>query len=172
MARRKILTYPHPMLRKQAAKVTRFDGELRRLVEDMAETMYAAPGIGLAATQIGVLEQVVLVDVSEQEGEQRYQVLVNPVLSEGEGEVVSEEGCLSVLDFTAKVARFRKIHVTAQDLDGKVIEFDAVDREARIIQHEVDHLHGTLFIDRISTLKRTLYKKKLKKLLKKRKQER
>ncbi|WP_457574517.1 peptide deformylase [Desulfolithobacter sp.] len=166
MAIRKILKYPDPILRQKAKKITVFDDKLKKLAADMGETMYDAPGIGLAANQIGVLQQIIVVDVSKEENEKKYIVLINPVISDGEGEVADEEGCLSVLEYTAKVRRFRKIHVSAQNLDGTPMEFDAEDRFARIIQHEVDHLHGKLFIDRLSALKRGLYKKKLKKILK------
>ncbi|WP_339134854.1 MAG: peptide deformylase [Candidatus Electrothrix sp. GW3-4] len=166
MAIREIITYPAPVLRKKAVKIEAFDHELRELTDDMVETMYAAQGVGLAANQIGIAEQIVVVDISTQEDEQKNIVLINPVISEGEGKVLDQEGCLSVLEYSAKVERFQKIRVTAQDLEGKELDFIAEDRFARIIQHEVDHLHGTLFIDRISSLKRGLYKKKLKKILK------
>ena len=165
MAILKIITYPHPVLREKAEKVTVFDEALKTLVRDMADTMWDAPGVGLAANQVGVARQVVLVDRSTQDNERQYITLVNPVISNGEGSIIDEEGCLSVIECTANVKRFRKIHVTAQDLDGNPLEFDAEDRYARIIQHEVDHLHGTLFIDRLGSLKRALYKKKLKKML-------
>jgi peptide deformylase len=165
MAIRTIITYPHPVLRKKAEKITVFNQELKTLVADMADTMYHAPGVGLAANQIGIARQVVVVDRSTQENGRDYITLVNPEISGGEGSVIDEEGCLSVIECYAKVKRFRKIHVTAQDVEGNSLEFDAEDRYARIIQHEVDHLHGTLFIDRLSSLKRALYKKKLKKIL-------
>ncbi len=168
MALRKILTYPEPVLRQKAKKVTVFDKKLKQLAADMGETMYDAPGVGLAANQIGVLKQIIVVDVSKSEEGKKFVTLINPVISEGEGSVTGEEGCLSVIEYEAKVKRFQKIHVTAQDFDGKPITFDAEDRFARIIQHEVDHLHGKLFIDHLSALKRGLYKKKLKKLLKNR----
>lgn len=165
MAIRTIITYPHPVLREKAEKITVFDQELQTLVEDMAETMYAAPGVGLAANQIGVARQVVVVDRSTSDTQREYITLVNPEITNGEGNVIDDEGCLSVIECYAKVKRFRKIHVTAQDIQGNPLEFDAEDRYARIIQHEVDHLLGTLFIDRLSSLKRALYKKKLKKIL-------
>ena len=164
MAIRTILTYPHPVLRQKAAPVTEFDDKLKELVADRGETMFAAPGVGLAANQIGVPLQVVVIEQSTPETAD-FMALINPVISKGEGSVVDDEGCLSVRECLAKVKRFRKIHVTAQDVEGNPIEFDAEDRFARIIQHEVDHLLGTLFIDRISSLKRSLYKKKLKKIL-------
>jgi peptide deformylase len=165
MAIKKIITYPHPVLREKAERITVFDEALKTLVKDMAETMYDAPGVGLAANQIGIARQLVVIDRSTGENERRYITLVNPEITGGEGSVIDEEGCLSVIECYAKVKRFRKIHVTAQDVEGNPLEFDAEDRYARIIQHEVDHLLGTLFIDRLSSLKRALYKKKLKKLL-------
>lgn len=164
MAIRKIITYPHPVLRQKAERVTEFDDELKALVADMGETMFAAPGVGLAANQIGIPRQVVVIEQNTPE-RQDFLALINPVISDGEGSVFDDEGCLSVKECLAKVKRFKKIHVTAQDVEGRPLEFDAEDRFARIIQHEVDHLLGTLFIDRISPLKRTLYKKKLKKIL-------
>jgi len=167
MAIREIVTYPHPVLRKKAKKITTFDNELKQLASDMGQTMYEAPGVGLAANQIGIARQIIVVDISKEENEKQFIVLINPVISEGEGSVSGEEGCLSVLDYESKVKRFQKIKVSALNLEGEELDFEAEDRFARIIQHEVDHLHGTLFIDRISSLKRALYKKKLKKLLKK-----
>ncbi|NQS70683.1 MAG: peptide deformylase [Desulfobulbaceae bacterium] len=161
---RPILTYPHPVLRQKAALVTNFDEALKALVADMGETMFAAPGVGLAANQIGVPLQVIVVD-SSTPGHRDFMALINPVISNGQGSVFDEEGCLSVKECLAKVKRFQKIHVTAQDVDGNPFAFDAENRFARIIQHEVDHLLGKLFIDHISPLKRSLYKKKLKKML-------
>ncbi|MCI5168467.1 MAG: peptide deformylase [Candidatus Electrothrix sp. GM3_4] len=166
MAIREIVTYPAPVLRKKAVKIEAFDDALRKLIKDMTETMYAAEGVGLAGNQIGVARQIVIVDISTQEDERKHIVLINPVISEGEGKVPDQEGCLSVVEYSTKVDRFQKIRVTAQDSEGEEIDFIVKDRFARIIQHEVDHLHGKLFIDRISSLKRGLYKKKLKKILK------
>ncbi len=166
MAIKKILTFPNPILREKAKKIISFDEDLKQLASDMGETMYDAPGVGLAANQIGLAHRIVVVDVSREEDEKKFIALINPVISEGEGSVAGEEGCLSVLEYETKVKRFQKIRIMAQGLDGKEIDFVAEDRFARIIQHEVDHLHGTLFIDRISRLKLSLYKKKLKKILK------
>ncbi|MEJ2689254.1 MAG: peptide deformylase [Deltaproteobacteria bacterium] len=169
MAIRNILKYPDPLLRKKAQPVNEFGEELEQLVADMAETMYDAPGAGLAAPQIGVHLQVVVMDVSpseEKAKEKKLTVLVNPEILEMEGEVIDEEGCLSVIEYSAKVKRARKIKVCARDPKGNPLEFEAEEWFARVIQHEVDHLLGILFIDRISSLKRSLYKKKLKKLLK------
>ncbi|MCW5199960.1 peptide deformylase, partial [Desulfobulbus sp. F1] len=165
MALRKILTHPHPVLREQAAKITEFNAELRQLAKDMADTMYEEQGVGLAGNQIGIARQIAVIDISTQDDEKKYLVLINPVISEGEGCESGKEGCLSVIEYDAKVERFKKIRITGQDVEGKQLDFIAEDRFARIIQHEVDHLHGTLFIDRISRLKQDMYKRKLKKLL-------
>jgi len=166
MTIRKIITYPHPVLREKAKKIKEIDDDIKQLAADMGETMYNAPGVGLAANQVGIARQIVVVDISKEENEKKCIVLINPVISEGEGSIVGEEGCLSVREYESKVKRFQKIRVTALDIEGKELDFEAEDRFARIIQHEVDHLLGTLFIDRISRLKLTMYKKKLKKLLK------
>ncbi len=165
MAIKKILTYPDPVLRQKVETVTCFDDSLKQLAHDLAETMYAAPGAGLAANQIGVCLRVVVIDISASEDEKKPLVLVNPEIVEQEGCQVDEEGCLSVIDFTAKVERYTRLLVRAKDLDGKTWEFPAEDFFARVIQHELDHLHGILFIDHLSPLKRTLYKRRLKKLL-------
>jgi len=165
MAIKKILTFPNPVLRQKVETVTSFDESLKELVTDLADTMYDAPGAGLAANQIGVCLRVVVVDVSENKEEKKHLVLVNPEIIDKEGCQIDEEGCLSVIDLTAKVERYRKLLVRAQDLDGKSWEFPAEDFFARVIQHELDHINGILFIDHLSSLKRTLYKKRLKKIL-------
>jgi peptide deformylase len=165
MAIKEILTYPNPVLRQKVKPVTRFNDTLRQLAADLAETMYAAPGAGLAANQIGVCLRVVVIDVSSSKEEKKHLVLVNPEIIAKEGCQVDEEGCLSVLDLTAKVERYSKLFVRAQDLDGKTLEFPAEDFFARVIQHELDHLNGILFIDHLSPLKRSLYKRHLKKML-------
>lgn len=164
MALREILTYPHPILRKKAEPVKEYDDELAQLISDMAETMYNAPGVGLAANQIGVAKQVIVVDVSPKD-EKKLIPLINPEILAGEGNQVDEEGCLSVVDYSANVKRFEQITVRANRPDGKLIEFAAEGWFARVIQHEVDHLNGILFIDHLSALKRGLYKKKRKKQL-------
>ncbi|MDH5297786.1 MAG: peptide deformylase [Desulfobulbaceae bacterium] len=166
MAIREILKYPHPVLRQKAEPVTLFDDALKGLVADMAETMYAAPGVGLAANQIGVLQQVVVIDITGSKDEPKQLItLINPRIVKGEGADVDEEGCLSVVDLTANVQRFTRIWVEAQSVDGDPVEFVAEEYFARVVQHELDHLHGHLFIDWISSLKRALYKKKRKKQL-------
>lgn len=166
MALLKILTYPDPILRQKAEPITVFDEELKTLVANMAETMYAAPGVGLAANQIGIAKQLLVIDITGSDAEEKELItLINPKISKGEGSAVDEEGCLSVVDYTANVKRFTKIWVEALDVDGNPLAFEAEDYFARVIQHEVDHLNGHLFIDWISSLKRSLYKKKRKKQL-------
>ena len=165
MAIKKILTFPNPVLRQKVETVTSFDESLKELATDLAETMYDAPGAGLAANQIGVCLRVVVVDISKNKEEKKHLVLVNPEIIDKEGCQIDEEGCLSVIDLTAKVERYRKLLVRAQDLDGKSWEFPAEDFFARVIQHELDHINGILFIDHLSSLKRMLYKKRLKKIL-------
>ncbi len=165
MTIRSILTYPDPTLRKKAKKVTDFNDELKHLVTDMAETMYDAPGVGLAAPQIGESIQLIVVDISEEDGLRDYLTMINPEIIESEGKQVDEEGCLSVIELTSKVKRKKKIRVAFQDVEGKAFEIAAEDRMAVVLQHEIDHLNGILFIDHLSPLKRNLYKKKLKKSL-------
>lgn len=166
MSLHEIVKYPFPVLKEKAKPVTEFDDKLKKLVADMAETMYDAPGVGLAAPQIGVPLQIAVIDITPRDEESELIVLVNPKIVKGEGEETDEEGCLSVVDYSSKVKRFQKIWVEAQDIEGNPISFEAEDFFARVIQHELDHLDGKLFIDRISSLKRSLYKKKRKKQLK------
>jgi peptide deformylase len=165
MALLTILKFPHPVLRTKAEPVSDFGPELARLVADMADTMYVAPGVGLAANQIGVTRQILVYDPAPDPAVRAYQALINPKIVVAEGEEMGEEGCLSVREYCAEVKRAWKIVVEAQDLAGRPLVIEAEDFPARILQHEIDHLHGILFIDRISALKRALYKKKLKKLL-------
>ena len=171
MAIKKILTYPNPVLRQKVETVTSFDDSLKQLAADLAETMYDAPGAGLAANQIGVCLRVVVLNVSDSDEEKKHLALVNPEIIEKKGCQVDEEGCLSVIDLTANVERYSKLLVRAQDLDGKTWEFPAEDFFARVIQHELDHLHGILFIDYLSPLKRSLYKRRLKKMLRDQEEE-
>ena len=166
MALRPIVHYPLPVLKDKAEPVTEFDDDLKKLIADMAETMYDAPGVGLAAPQIGISKQIAVIDITPKEKENELIVLINPKIIKGEGEQVDEEGCLSVLEYATNVTRYEKIWVEAQDIDGNPLNFMAEGFYARVIQHELDHLDGKVFLDRISPLKRTLYKKKLKKLLK------
>jgi peptide deformylase len=165
MSIRTIYQYPAPVLRKKAKKVEAFNDGLKTLIEDMAETMYDAPGIGLAAPQIGESLQLLVVNTSKEDTVNEYTAIVNPKIVAKEGNQLDEEGCLSVPDLTANVERFKKITLTYQDHDGNEMELTAEDRFAVILQHEIDHLNGILFIDHLSPLKRNLYKKKVKKLL-------
>ena len=158
MATLQILEYPDPRLRKQAVPVETVDEEIRRLVEDMLETMYAAPGIGLAATQVDTHKRVLVMDVSE--GGDDPQCFINPVILEQEGSEICEEGCLSVPEFTANVERAEKIKVQALDRRGTSFQLDADGLLAVCIQHEMDHMEGKLFIDYLSALKRQRLKKK------------
>lgn len=165
MSIRKIYQYPEPVLRKKAVPITKFNDELKNLVNDMAETMYDAPGIGLAAPQIGESIKLIVVDITKEDEEKAFMALVNPEIVEKEGTQLDEEGCLSVPELTSKVKRSKKITVKFQNLEGEEQELTTVDRFAVVLQHEIDHLHGILFIDHLSSLKRTLYKKKMKKLM-------
>ncbi|WP_136808820.1 peptide deformylase [Desulfosediminicola flagellatus] len=166
MSIRKILQYPEQVLRDETLPISNFDDSLRQLVDDMAETMYDAPGIGLAAPQIGESLKLIVVDISEdREDKQEFMAMVNPQITVHEGSQLDEEGCLSVPELTAKVKRFKKITVSYQDLEGNAMELVTEDRFAVVLQHEIDHLNGILFIDHLSSLKRNLYKKKVKKWL-------
>ena len=162
---RTILTFPNPILRKKAKKISTFDDSLQTLATDMIETMYDAPGVGLAAPQIGESIQLIVVNASQDEDGKESMIMINPEITEKEGNQVDEEGCLSVLDLTASVKRSKKITVSYQDITGEKQEISVEDRFAVVLQHEIDHLHGILFIDHLSTLKRALYKKKIKKKL-------
>lgn len=165
MALRKIIEYPEPILRLKATDVENFDDELKVLIEDMAETMYDAPGVGLAAPQIAESLQVIVVDITVPGEEQRYMPMVNPKIIERFESQIDEEGCLSVPEITAKVERYKKITVQYQSEDGTKQALTTEDRFAVVLQHEIDHLNGVLFIDHLSPLKRNLYKKKRKKML-------
>ena len=161
MALLQILEFPDPRLRNRAQPVTHVDAALRTLIDDMFETMYAAPGIGLAATQVNVAKRVLVIDLSEKRDQPL--ALINPEILERSGIEETEEGCLSVPGYFDKVTRAEKIRVRALDRDGKQIEFDADGLLAVCIQHEIDHLDGKLFVDYLSELKRTRIRKKLEK---------
>lgn len=161
MARLNILEFPDPRLRTRAAPVTVFDAALGRLIDDMFETMYAAPGIGLAATQVDVHRRLLVLDVSEDQTEPM--VLVNPEILASEGDQVYQEGCLSVPGIYADVKRADRIRVRAQDRQGETFELDADGLLAICIQHEMDHLAGKLFVDYLSPLKREMVRKRLEK---------
>jgi peptide deformylase len=164
MALLNILHFPDPRLRTVAKPVTEFDGNLRQLVSDMFETMYEAPGIGLAATQVNTHIRLLVLDVSENRS--RPRCLINPEILEAEGEEEMDEGCLSVPGFYEKVRRAEWIRVRAQDQFGETQEFEAEGLEAVCIQHEMDHLEGKLFVDYLSGLKRNRIRSKLVKMQK------
>jgi len=161
--RRPILTYGAPTLRQKTAPIRDFNGSLQALIDDMVETMYAAPGVGLAANQVGSLERVFVANPSDDRDPSQLLVVVNPELLETEGEIVSEEGCLSVPEFREDVRRARRVLLRGIDRQGKPLQIEAEDLLARIFQHEVDHLNGVLFVDRLSPAKRLLLKPRLKK---------
>jgi peptide deformylase len=159
-----IYKLPDPVLRQEAREITEINGNLQRLINDMAETMYAAPGLGLAANQVGQLQRLIVFDVSHKEGGPRkLQVVLNPCIVAGEGEIIHEEGCLSVADFCADVRRHAQVLVKGLDREGKPVEITGEGLLAVVLQHEIDHLNGILFIDHISRLKRGLYLRRLKK---------
>jgi peptide deformylase len=164
MALLNILHFPDPRLRTVAKAVSEFDANLKQLVSDMFETMYEAPGIGLAATQVDRHIRLLVMDVSE--GHNQPRCLINPLILSADGEEEMDEGCLSVPGFYEKVTRAEHIRVRTQDTDGTTSEFEAEGIEAVCIQHEMDHLEGKLFVDYISPTKRQLIRKKLQKLQK------
>ena len=161
MAKLTILEYPDPRLRTRAKPVAAVDDALRKVFDDMLETMYAAPGVGLAATQVDVHRRFMVIDISEEKDQPL--VFVNPEILARDGEQNSEEGCLSVPTVFAKVSRAERIRVRALDRDGKAFELDAEGLLAVCIQHEMDHLDGKLFVDYLSPLKREMVRKKLQK---------
>ena len=166
MAVRRILTYPDMVLRERAEPVTNIDGKTQKLIDDMAETMYQAPGIGLACNQIGEPCRIIIFDISTKDEPNNLVVVINPEIVEAEGMIVDEEGCLSVIDYKADVKRAARVTVTGVDREGNPIELKKEGLPAVVLQHEIDHLNGLLFIDHISRLKRELYKRKLRKILK------
>lgn len=154
MALLSIRLYPDPVLRTKASPVEVFDEELARLIDDMVATMYAAPGVGLAAPQVGISRRVAVVDTSVGREPGTLRVLINPRVVEKRGSQVDTEGCLSIPDFTEKVERPQAIRVEAQDLQGNPVAFDVEDFEARAFCHEIDHLDGLLFVDHLRGLRR------------------
>ena len=161
MALLKILEYPDPRLRRVAAPVAAVTPEVKALVRDMAETMYAAPGIGLAATQVDVHKRLIVMDLSE--GRDELRVFINPELVTASGEIESEEGCLSLPGYYDRVQRAEAIRVRALDQEGRPFELDASGMLAVCIQHEMDHLIGKVFVDRLSSLKRARYAARVRK---------
>jgi peptide deformylase len=158
-----ILRYPHEALAADCEPVRDITPDLRRLVEDMIETMHAAPGVGLAANQVGVTRQVAVIDLTVGETPGNVIVLINPRIIENEGSYVEDEGCLSLPGFTERVWRPNRCVAEAQDLDGRVRTVQGTGLLARALNHEIDHLNGRLFIEHLSALKRRIIKKKVQK---------
>jgi peptide deformylase len=161
-----IVKYPDPVLAKPGEPVTEFTAELAQLVEEMWDSMYAAQGIGLAAPQIGISQRITVIDVNFKEKPEERVVLINPEIVESEGKIVGEEGCLSLPDIRDKVQRAARVKIRAQDVMGEFFEVEGTELLGRAMQHEIDHLNGILFIDRLSTLKRDLVKRRIRKLQK------
>jgi peptide deformylase len=166
MALLKIRKFPDPALKQPAAPVDNIDGGVNSFLDSMAQTMYAAPGVGLAAPQVGDTRRLIVLDTDHEHPGKHLLKLINPQIVEAEGSIIWEEGCLSVVDYTADVKRAAKVLVRAWTPDQKEIEIEASDLLAVALQHEIDHLDGKLFIDRISRIKRDLYKRKLAKMIK------
>ena len=161
---RPILKYGAPELETESTPITRFDEEVKTLAEDMLETMYAAPGIGLAAAQVGVNLRLMVIDITGGEEQGHQIIFTNPEITEQEGIEEAEEGCLSIPGFTAMIERPSKVHVVGQDLEGNPQELDAEGVLARAVCHEIDHLDGILYLDHASVLRRDLIKRKIRKL--------
>jgi len=166
MALLRIRKYPDDALKKPAATVENINGALNSFIDSMTQTMYAAPGVGLAAPQVGESSRIIVLDTDHKEPGKHLLKLINPRIFESEGKVIWEEGCLSVVDYSADVERAERVLVRAWTPDQQEIQIEAEDLLAVALQHEIDHLDGKLFIDRISRIKRELYKRKLKKLIK------
>lgn len=163
-----VLTYPDRFLGQPTKAVENIDGKIQKIIENMAETMYDAPGAGLAAIQVGFDKSIIVYDTLPGETEKSLQVLLNPEILESNGEIISEdEGCLSVPDFRSDVKRSSLVLVEGIDREGNPLKIEAQGYLAIVLQHEIDHLNGILFIDRISSLKRELYKRHIKKILRK-----
>ena len=161
-----IVKYPDPILATTGEKVTDFGPELEKFVDEMFESMYVAQGIGLAAPQIGISKQITVIDVSYKENPEDKIVLINPEIIDREGKQTEEEGCLSLPDIREKVQRAEWVKVRAQNAKGETFEVEGEELLARAFQHEIDHLHGILFIDHLSRLKKDFIKRKIKKLQK------
>lgn len=166
MACLEICTYPDPILKQGAAPIEKVDDEICRLIDDMAETMYEAPGIGLAANQVGKPVRLVVIDLQRPEYNHGLIVLINPEIVSATGETACEEGCLSIPEYFAKVKRAEEVTVCGLDRHGRSIQIEASGFLAVVLQHEIDHLEGTLFVDRLGPIARDLFKRKWKKKLK------
>ena len=161
-----VVKYGDPVLTKQSEEVTEFGDTLNKLIDNMFETMYGAPGVGLAGAQVGVLKRLFVMDCSSGKDKKKKIVLINPVIEMEEGEQVGEEGCLSFPGVFIEVKRPQRVVVRCQDIDGSETTLDVMDLEARCVSHETDHLDGELFINYLTPLKRDLTKRKIKKRIK------
>ena len=161
-----IVKFGDPVLEKPAEKVTVFDEDLKKLVEDMFESMYAARGVGLAAPQIGISRRIAVIDITFKEDPSAKLVLINPEIIQKQGRHSQSEGCLSIPDFRENVSRAQIATVRAQDVNGNLFEKSGDELLARALQHETDHLNGKLYISHISAIKRDLIKRKIRKLVK------
>ena len=161
----RIYTFPEPVLRKKARPIENIDSELQELIDRMGTTMYAAPGIGLAANQVGELKRILVYDLNPPGDCRNLSVLINPEIVHGEGEIIHDEACLSVIDFSAEVTRYAMIKVRGYDRHEKAVDIEAEGLLAVCLQHEIDHLNGKLFLDHIGGLKKSLYKRRLQKML-------
>jgi peptide deformylase len=166
MALLRIRKFPDEVLKRPARPVENINGDLNLLIDSMAQTMYAAPGVGLAAPQVGESRRVIVLDTDHVEPGKHLLRLINPRVVAAEGKIIWEEGCLSVIDYSAEVERAAKVLVRAWTPEQKEIEIEAEELLAVALQHEIDHLDGKLFLDRISRIKRELYRRKLKKMIK------
>ena len=167
MSKLEILTYPNKFLGEPTKPLENIDGKVQETIDQMAATMYDAPGIGLAAIQVGWDKSLLIYDIAPRDENRSLHVLINPKIVSQEGEMLSEnEGCLSVPDFRADVKRAANITVEGYDREGKPVRMDADGLLAIVLQHEIDHLNGTLFIERISALKRQMYQRRVKKQMK------
>ena len=167
MSKLEILTYPNKILSEPTKPLENIDGKVQETIDQMADTMYDAPGIGLAAIQVGWDKSLLIYDIAPRDENRSLHVLINPKIVSQEGEMLSEnEGCLSVPDFRADVKRAANITVEGYDREGKPVRMDADGLLAIVLQHEIDHLNGTLFIEHISALKRQMYQRRVKKQMK------
>jgi len=158
-----ILKYPHPLLKKRSQEIEKIDENIRQLIQDMTETMYDSNGVGLAACQVGVGKRIIVLDVSPMDPEQDLFALINPEIVAEEEEIDHEEGCLSVPDCQEIIKRKQKVRIRGMSSEGKEVELEAQGILAIALQHEVDHLNGVLILDRMSGLKREIYRNKLRK---------
>lgn len=166
MALLKIRKFPDPALKQPATPVENIDGSVSGFLDSMVQTMYAAPGVGLAATQVGDSRRLIVLDTDHDSPGKHLLKLINPTIVEADGSVLWEEGCLSVIDFTSEVQRAARVLVRAWTPEEKEIEIETSELLAIALQHEIDHLDGKLFIDRISRIKRELYRRRLAKMIK------